>query len=214
MVKVSSKNVVKEILVVDGGSEDNSQTLVQNLAQSHRDINIKLVTSTKGRAIQLNKGAEMATAEVLYFLHADSYPPPNFEDDIINQVKHGNLAGCFRMKFDSTHWWLRFTGWLTRFNSKKCRGGDQSQFITKKLFNDIGKYNESFVVYEDNDLVERLFAKKQFVIIPKYITTSARRYEEVGIWRLQYHFLNIHLRKWMGASSEDLYKYYKEKVTN
>ena len=118
------------------------------------------------------------------------------------------------MKFDSNHWWLRFLGWLTQFKSKTCRGGDQSQFITASLFDEIDGYDESYIVYEDNDLVDRLFDINQFVIIPKYVITSARRYREIGVWRLQYHFLNIHLRRWMGASSEDLYRYYKEKVVS
>ncbi|MAQ76051.1 MAG: hypothetical protein CL613_06945 [Aquimarina sp.] len=118
------------------------------------------------------------------------------------------------MKFDDNHWWLKFLGWMTKFRSKKCRGGDQSQFITKKLFQEINGYDESYIVYEDNDLVDRLFAINQFVVIPEKIITSARRYREIGIWRLQYHFFNIHLKRWMGASSEELYQYYKDRVAN
>lgn len=208
-----TKENIKEIIIVDGGSVDGSQDIV-NTALKNESILIKLLTSKKGRAKQLNTGGNAAKGDILYFLHADSFPPQGFDNDIIIEVKKGNNAGCFRMKFDSNHWWLRFLGWLTQFKSKRCRGGDQSQFITSTLFQQIEGYDESFIVYEDNDLVDRLFAIKQFVIIPKYVITSARRYEEIGVWRLQYHFLNIHMRKWMGASSEDLYRYYKEKVVN
>ncbi|MBQ0734387.1 TIGR04283 family arsenosugar biosynthesis glycosyltransferase [Aquimarina celericrescens] len=206
------KDNIKEIIFVDGGSTDGSQGIILQLSKQENII--RLVASKKGRAIQMNTGAKAAKGEILYFLHADSLPPLHFDMDIIEEVKKGNNAGCFRMKFDSNHWWLRFLGWLTQFESKRCRGGDQSQFITKSLFNEIGGYDESFIVYEDNELVDRLFALKQFVIIPKYIITSARKYREIGVWRLQYHFLNIHMRRWMGASSEDLYRYYKEKVVN
>ncbi len=206
------KDNIKEIIFVDGGSTDGSQGIILQLSKQENII--RLVASKKGRAIQMNTGAKAAKGEILYFLHADSLPPLHFDMDIIEEVKKGNNAGCFRMKFDSNHWWLRFLGWLTQFESKRCRGGDQSQFITKSLFNEIGGYDESFIVYEDNELVDRLFALKQFVIIPKYVITSARKYREIGVWRLQYHFLNIHMRRWMGASSEDLYRYYKEKVTS
>ncbi|WP_299434796.1 TIGR04283 family arsenosugar biosynthesis glycosyltransferase [uncultured Aquimarina sp.] len=209
----NSKDTIKEIIVVDGGSVDGSKKTVQNFSETH-DTSIKVISSEKGRARQMNAGAAKASGDVLYFLHADSFPPDGYDQNIIDEINKENEAGCFRMKFDSNHWWLRFLGWLTQFESKRCRGGDQSQFITASLFKEIDGYDEAYVVYEDNDLVDRLFAIDKFVIIPKYVITSARRYREVGVWRLQYHFLNIHMRRWLGASSEDLYRYYKEKVVS
>ncbi len=207
----SNLETITEIIVVDGGSVDESVDIVKEFSKN-QNIDIKLIFSKKGRARQMNTGARHAIGEILYFLHADSFPPLGYDSHIIAQVNKENEAGCFRMKFDSNHWWLRFLGWLTQFQSKRCRGGDQSQFITASLFKEINGYDESYIVYEDNDLVDRLFAINKFVIIPEYIVTSARRYEEMGVWKLQYHFLNIHMRRWLGASSEDLYQYYREKV--
>ncbi len=209
----SHKYNIEEIIIVDGGSIDHSKNIIETFAKEE-DTAIQFISSKKGRAIQLNAGAKIAKGEILYFLHADSFPPKYYDQYIIEEVKQGNNAGCFRMKFDYDHWWLRFLSWLTQFESKRCRGGDQSQFITKELFNKIDGYDESYIVYEDNDLVDRLFAINEFIIIPKYVITSARRYREVGVWRLQYHFLNIHMRRWLGASSKDLYRYYKEKVVS
>jgi len=209
----SAKNIhhIREIIVVDGGSTDQSQEMIRKFSDT-KETPITLVSSAKGRAKQMNFGARQATGEILYFLHADSFPPLYYDHYILEEVHQGNHAGCFRMKFDSNHWWLKFVGWLTQFQSKICRGGDQSQFITTSLFEEIDGYDESYIVYEDNELVSRLFNINQFVVIPQDIITSARKYREVGIWKLQYHFLNIHMRSWLGASSKELYRYYKEKV--
>ncbi len=182
--------------------------LKRNLAQTR----INLIRSEKGRAKQMNSGAKHAKGTILYFLHADSFPPQNFDQLIINEVKNGQKAGCFRMQFDSNHWWLKTAGWLTQFHWRACRGGDQSQFLTKDLFDEIGGYNESYIIYEDNMLINELYARNQFSVINKKLTTSARLYRKHGIWKLQYHFWTIYVKKWFGASADELLAYYKKYV--
>ena len=195
-----------EIIVVDGGSSDDSMKIANSFK------NIHVIQSGKGRAKQMNAGAEAANGKVLYFLHADSIPPNSYDQLILQEVEQGNLAGCFRLKFDHDHWWLKLAGWLTRFRWRACRGGDQSQFITRELFNDIGGFDERYIIYEDNDLINKLYARKQFVVIQECIQTSARCYERHGIWKLQYHFWAIYVKKWLGASPESLHAYYKKKI--
>jgi rSAM/selenodomain-associated transferase 2 len=202
LINNSSTENISEIIVVDGGSTDNSEALVKEFKH------IRLLKSEKGRAKQMNLGEKFSTGNILYFLHADSFPPKQFDQLIINEVQKGHLAGCFKMKFDSNHWWLKLASWLTQFSWRACRGGDQSQFITKSLFNKIGGYNENIKVYEDNDLINKLYAKKQLVVIQDWISTSARRYKTNGIWKLQYHYWIIDIKKWFGASSDELLSYY------
>lgn len=202
----ASEQNLKEIIVVDGGSTDNSQEIVENFSE------ITFITSKKGRAIQMNTGAKIAKASILYFLHADSFPPKYFDQHIINEVESGNEAGCFRMQFDSNHWWLLLAGWLTQFRWRACRGGDQSQFITRQLFDSIGGFDERYIIYEDNMLINELFARKQFVVINKKLRTSARRYRKHGVWKLQYHFWIIYAKKWFGADAEDLFAYYERYI--
>lgn len=209
----TNKNIAN-IIVVDGGSIDGSQKKVQDYSEINDILDIQLITSQKSRAKQMNTGAKVAKGEILYFLHADSFPPLHFDRYIIDEVQNNNQAGCFCMKFDSNHLWLKAAGWLTKFESRICRGGDQSQFITKSLFEKLGGFDEAFIIYEDNDLIEKLYAQNQFVVIQKWLTTSARRYETNGIWRLQYHFWTIHLKKWFGASAEEINQYYKKKIVS
>ena len=198
-----------ELIVVDGGSTDNSVEIVETFTQT----NIKLINSSKGRAKQMNIGAKAATGTVLYFLHADSFPPKHFDQFILNEIQKDNHAGCFRLKFDSNHWWLRLAGWFTKFNFKTCRGGDQSLFVTKALFNKIGGFDESYIIYEDNIFISQLYDCNQFIVINSPITTSARLYKKHGVFKLQYHFWMIYLKKWLGASAKDLHMYYKKHIS-
>ncbi|MGY8913712.1 MAG: TIGR04283 family arsenosugar biosynthesis glycosyltransferase [Flavobacteriales bacterium] len=196
---------VKEIIIVDGGSIDNTPIIA-------KEFGATLVHSEKGRAKQMNKGAEKATGSIFYFLHADTYPAENFDAHIINAVASGNPAGCFRMKFDSNNWLLRASGWLTRINIKICRGGDQSLFITKALWERSEGFNESYIIYEDTEFIGRLYKLGNFGVLPETVITSARKYKKNGTIRLQYHFGVIHLIKLLGASPEQLYRYYKKNI--
>lgn len=201
-----SAGKIQEIIVVDGGSNDTTATILAS------QENIVFLKSEKGRAKQMNAGAAVAKAPILYFLHADSYPPVNFDSLILKEISKGNKSGCFRMKFDHKHWWLTIMGQLTRINHKFCRGGDQSLFVGKDLFKKMGGFNEAYSIYEDNEFISRLYQKKQFVVIQDWITTSARLYEKMGIWKAQYLHFQIYWKKWRGAGPEELHRHYRSKV--
>lgn len=196
---------IKEIIVVDGGSTDKTISIASN-------YDITLISSEKGRAKQMNLGAKYATGQILYFLHVDTFPPKNFGTAIINAVKENHLTGCFRMQFNSTSYFLKFFGWLTRINHKSFRGGDQSLFITKKLFIRSKGFNESYTIYEDSEFIARLYKLNGFEVLPEKVLTSARKYEQNGTFKLQYHFGIIHLKKLLGVSPEKLYDYYKKNI--
>lgn len=202
---------ISEIIVVDGHSQDNTAALVKEFSKTS-SIAIQLIHSETGRAKQMNTGAKASIGSVLYFLHADSVPPQNFDSLIISEIKKQHLAGCFKMRFDSSHWWLALVSWATRFNWSICRGGDQSLFITKALFDEIGGFDQEYIIYEDQILTNQLYKRKQFVVIQHWIVTSARLYEKKGVWRVQYHFLMIYLKKWLGGSADEIYTYYKKHI--
>lgn len=197
-----------ELIIVDGGSTDSTVSQILKIKNLHPDLPLRLISSEKGRARQMNKGAAEARSSILYFLHADSFPPKDFDRLIVEHVHRNHPAGCFYLQFNSKHWWLRLVSWFTRFNWKIARGGDQSLFIEKALFNQIGGYNERYLIYEDNILIEALYRCSSFKVIPKALITSARLYEQLGVFYVQYHFIKIHLKRRLGASPEHLAAYY------
>lgn len=201
----ASSGQIKEVLVIDGGSADNTIDVAETLGAT-------IISSAKGRAKQMNLGAQLATGNVLYFLHVDSLPPSNFDAQILNAIDKGSKVGCFQLQFDSDSRFLKFFAWFTRINHILCRGGDQSLFITKSLFEKTTGFNEAYVIYEDNEFISRIYKLAPFTILPRYVKTSARRYEEHGEIKLQYYFGVIHLKSFLGAGPEKLYDYYKRKI--
>ncbi|WP_292889584.1 TIGR04283 family arsenosugar biosynthesis glycosyltransferase [Nonlabens sp.] len=202
-----------EVILVDGGSTDGTVPLVTDFALAINKPIVKIYSSEKGRGKQLQHGTTVATGELLYFLHADSYPPRNYDAHIAKAVKEGNPAGCFRMKFESWHPWLIIIGWFTRFSWKACRGGDQSQYITRDLYNEIGGYNTQIPIYEDYDLITRLYERGHYHVIPKWLKTSARRYHKKGVFCLQWFYIMIYWKKYKGASIDEIYQYYLSKCS-
>ena len=202
-----------EIIIVDGESDDGTQECIRAY-QGETRLHITLISSEKGRAKQMNAGAGQANGNILYFLHADSFPPNRFDTLIRTEIEQGNTAGCFRLKFDDPHPLLKFSEWFTRFNFKFCRGGDQSLFITTKAFKQLNGYDETYNIYEDCEFIGRLYDAHGFTIIKDYITTSSRKYAQNGTWKLQYHFTIIHLKKWTGASPQQLTDYYNRYIVS
>ena len=204
--ETQNSELISEVIVVDGGSNDKTLEILK----SHSSIIV--LQSKKGRAIQMNIGAKNATSEVLYFLHCDSFPPKNFDYEIVKKIQNGNLSGCFKMKFDNNHIVLKVSQWFTQFNFQSCRGGDQSLFVERKLFEKLNGFNENLIIYEDNEFVSRLYQNSKFTVIQKSVATSARKYVKNGVWKLQFHFMMIHIKYSLGATQNVLLNYYHKNI--
>ncbi len=190
--------------MVDGGSRDNTVEIA-------REYEVSVLTgSGKGRARQMNYGAEHAAGDLLYFLHADTYPPENFMAEILDAFDKGYRCGCFRLSFDNPHWALTTYSWFTRFDVDVFRFGDQSLFVETSLFEQINGYKEQLLVMEDQVIVKNLKKEAEFVILEESVLTSARKYEEIGVFRLQFIFTIIVLLYYTGVSQEVLADFYKK----
>lgn len=204
--EVDNVECVKEIIVSDGKSTDNTISVANKFW-----IRV-IVNGQPGRARQMNAGAKMATGQILYFLHADSTPPAGFIRQILAAHASGTVAGCFRLRFDWSHWFLKLNAWFTRFNINAFRFGDQSLFITKDLFNMIGGFREDYILMEDQEIVYRIARHTRFRVLPDYITTSARKYRVNGAFRMQAIFFYIYCVYFLGASQQTLKSIYQKLI--
>ena len=194
-----------EVIFVDGGSTDQSVSL---LASSP----FKLVKSSAGRAVQMNRGAKEARSSILYFLHIDSIPPIGFDRIIKEEIEKGTTAGCFQMRFDHQHWALQLAGYFTRLNLPFCRGGDQSLFIHKQLFQQMEGFKEHYPICEDNEFTDRLYRQGTFKVLPPILISSARRFEQNGVLFTQLIHGIVHLLRALGASPTRLQRFYKRHI--
>ncbi|UPL50767.1 TIGR04283 family arsenosugar biosynthesis glycosyltransferase [Hymenobacter sublimis] len=195
-----------ELLVVDAASPDGTAAVAQ--AAGARVVQCP----TRGRAAQLNYGATHAQGHLLYFLHADTYPPPGFLASIRAAVAGGAGSGCFRLRFDYSHWFLRLNAWFTRFDVDLIRFGDQSLFVTRSVFERAGGYREQLLVMEDQEIIGRLRQQAPFRVLSQAVVTSARKYRENGVFRLQAIFTLIATLHWLGVSQPTLVNLYRRLI--
>jgi rSAM/selenodomain-associated transferase 2 len=201
-------NQVKEILIVDGGSTDNSIQIASAAGAK------TMTAPRRGRAAQMNFAASVATGDVLYFLHADTIPPPGLVEDILSSVENGFVAGCYRLSFDLDHWFLKANCWFTRFDINAVRFGDQSLFVSKAVFKAIGGFREDLYMMEDQEIIGRIKRQGQFKVMQNAVITSARKYRENGVYRMQLIFFRIWLLYYLGYSQKSLLLLHKKLIRN
>lgn len=163
-----------ELVVSDGGSRDRTREIAASLG-AH------VVEGPAGRGAQLNRGAAATSAELLLFLHADTILPPGAADAVRAAIARGCCGGGFRLRFEPTRPLLRFIGAFSNARSRLTRValGDQAQFATRAVFEQLGGYRE-WPILEDLDFARRLRRAGRIALLPLAVSTSARRFEKRG----------------------------------
>jgi rSAM/selenodomain-associated transferase 2 len=193
-----------EIIVSDGGSLDHTYEIAKRAGAN------AVLSPEKGRSAQLNFGASFATGEVLYFVHADTYPPTTFISDIETAVDQGYQLGRYRTKFRSNKTLLAINAFFTRFDWFVCYGGDQTLFIVRELFDEIGGYRQELLIMEDYDIVTRGRQKGRYKIFSKAALVSARKYDTNSWLTVQLANRAVVKMYRRGASQTAIVKKYKE----
>ena len=201
-------NASLEVLIVDGGSEDKTIDVINHYKK------VKLIqTEQASRAVQLNCGAQAATGDILYFIHADVQPLSSFVEDIDKAIYKGADFGCYRFKFDKKTPMLQFNAWWTRFNFMFCRGGDQTLFIKRDSFFELGGFNETYCIMEDFEFINRARKTLKFYIIPKNVIVSTRKYDKNSYFKVNMINLWSYWLFMFGAAPKRIKKFYKRNLT-
>lgn len=191
-----------EIVVSDGGSRDRTLEIAGSCG-------VRVISSERMRARQMNGAARSTSAGILLFLHADTVLPPEAGRRIREAVASGFAFGGFRIRFTEDESRLRVAAAMINFRTSmtRCPWGDQAQFVTRERFDLAGGFPE-MPIMEDYEFARRMKALGGVTVLRETVSTSGRRFLARGVlataamnWRI---ILSYHL----GASPEDLRRLY------
>ena len=202
-----------ETIVVDGGSTDGTADAARAAMPT-----VTVLASERGRARQMNAGADAATGAVLLFLHADTRLPPDALDRVRAALADASVVGgCFQTRFE-----LRGSAWgpLGRGLMRLWEGrmwmrwhrfafGDRALFARRAAFDAVGGYPDQ-PMFEDLDLVRALRQRGRFAFLRADVVTSARRFARHGALRQQLRNLGLWLGWNAGVSGARLKRFYSD----
>ena len=192
-----------EIIVVDGGSAD--ETVAQ--ARPWSDL---VITAPRGRASQMNVGAERAKGDVLLFLHADARLPENADRIVLSALAgEGRDWGRFDVELTGRAFMLRVVAFMMNWRSRLTgvATGDQAIFMRRDAFLRAGRYPD-IPLMEDIAISKALKRLGPPVALTERVIASGRRFEAKGVWRLILLMWCLRLAYWAGADTGKLARRY------
>ena len=203
-----------ELIVVDGGSLDQTPVLVESYrrrTQSPAQSPVRLVTVPGGRARQMNEGAKASGGEILLFLHADTQLPGDAKTIIDTTLADQRMVGGrFDVRFDRPSMWgtiiSRMMNWRSRLSG--IATGDQALFVRRPIFEQMGGFAD-MPLMEDVDFSRRLKQKGATAALTATVTTSFRRWERHGPLRTLLLMWVLRFLYWIGVRPSHLVDWYK-----
>jgi rSAM/selenodomain-associated transferase 2 len=194
----------KEILLVDGGSDDETMLVAAHFGAT-------VLQSSRGRGTQQHAGAVAARGSVLWFVHADTIPPP----DAISHIKialedSSVVGGNFGLTFDGPSRAARqLTAIYPTLRRLNLCYGDSGIFVRRPVYDAIGGFR-SFALFEDLDLLKRLRRAGRFVHLKTRIVTSSRRFEDRNFGAMWMHWTALQILYWAGVHPNTLANWYRQ----
>ncbi|MBW4685028.1 MAG: TIGR04283 family arsenosugar biosynthesis glycosyltransferase [Komarekiella atlantica HA4396-MV6] len=218
----------KEVIVVDGGSEDETVAIAkQNFESFNHALDIQLLScQQRGRSVQMNHGASDATGDILCFLHADTWVPDDLIA-IIEQTLANPTVACggfisLMTGSQTTRWGISLHNYLKTyyapllfkphlfFKGLRLLFGDQVIFCRRTDFWDCGGFDEALPIMEDGDLCLKLVKKGRIYQVNRIVQSSDRRVAKWGSWKATAIYLYIGVLWGIGVSANYLKQFYQD----
>jgi rSAM/selenodomain-associated transferase 2 len=199
-----------EIIVVDGESQDQTQTVVESYQTSNPSRPIRIIESRPGRARQMNTGAEESFADMLVFLHADTRLPVDARS-MIERVASDPcyVGGRFDVQFehDQGYGWVISRMMNVRSRWSGISSGDQALFVRRTVFQQLGGFKD-IPIMEDIEFSSRLKRTGKVAALRSKVVTSFRRWEQSGPLRTIMKMWTLRFLYWIGVKPHFLHQYY------
>jgi rSAM/selenodomain-associated transferase 2 len=193
-----------ELIVVDGGSTDNTRKLAKPLADM-------VISSESGRATQMNAGAQAAKGGLLIFLHADTLLPQKALSQIAQAINSNRQWGRFDVQLSGNHPMLRMVAFFMNWRSRLTgiATGDQVIFVNKEIFESVGQY-PPIPLMEDIALCKKLKRISPPACLKAKAISSGRRWEQFGVFKTIALMWSLRLRYFFGANPQTLVALYSK----
>lgn len=190
----------------------NSCNSTDDSAAKATELGAKVICCERsGRASQMNIAAQEAKGDVLYFIHADVLPPPNFMEGIAQTLKENVDFGCFSYRFDSRHLLLRVNAYFTKYDGLFAGGGDQTLFIKQPVFEALNGFDENWCIMEDFEFTKRAKrADYRYKIVPENAIVSTRKYRNNSYLRVTISNIWVFGMYWLGSSPMSIRAQYRK----
>lgn len=201
-----------EVIVVDGGSRDQTLTIVNFFSKRLTSLSIKIISTNAGRSHQMNAGAAIAKGDILLFLHGDTYLPPKFNLLLLEALQDAvTIAGAFELQINAELPGLRLVEKMVNMRSRffSLPYGDQAIFMKKSVFEEIGGF-PNLPIMEDFELMLALRKLGKIVIISAPVITSGRRWQKLGVVKTTLLNQLIIAGYFIGISPNLLFLWYRQ----